>query len=70
MKAARVPLLCAEKIRALARDEKGSVVLEAVIVIAVVLAIALIFNTQIKAFADKLFTAVFSDNNIFSFIGG
>lgn len=51
------------------QEEKGSQVLEIVIVIAVLLAVALVFNKELKAFADKLFGVVFSDENIFSIIG-
>lgn len=45
-------------------DEEGSAILEAVIVIAVVIAIALLFNTQIREFAQKLFTSVFQNNSL------
>lgn len=41
------------------RNEKGSVVLEVVIVIAIVLALALIFNEQITNFATGLFNRIF-----------
>ena len=39
---------------------EGSVVLEVVIVIAIVLAVALIFNDEIKSFADQLFSRAFN----------
>lgn len=48
------------------KDESGSAVLEVVIVIGVVLAVALIFNSQLRDFADKLFNTVFSDSNVFN----
>ncbi len=41
------------------RSEKGSVVLEVVIVIAIILALALIFNEQITSFATGLFNRIF-----------
>lgn len=48
------------------RDEEGSAVLEVVIVIAVLLAVAVLFNNQLRGFADKLFTSVFAESNVFS----
>ncbi len=52
-----------------AADEKGSAVLEVVIVIAVVLAVALIFNSELRAFANSLFTSVFDDSSVLEVIG-
>ncbi len=53
----------------LCKDEHGASTLEVVIVIAVLLAIALIFNTQIREFANQLFDKVFNDSNIIDQIG-
>ena len=49
-------------------DEEGSQVLEVVVVIAVVLAVAVIFNAQLRDFADRLFRSVFADNNVFTIL--
>ena len=38
--------------------------LEVVVITGILLAIALIFNKEIRAFADKLFSAIFSDSNV------
>ncbi len=51
------------------KEEKGSQVLEIVIVIAVLLAVALLFNQELKAFANQLFGTVFSDSSIFEVLG-
>lgn len=45
-------------------DERGLGTLEIVILIAVLLAVALLFNDQIRQFADKLFKAVFNDGKV------
>lgn len=50
-------------------DQSGSAVLEVVVVIAVVLAIALLFNTQLQAYAQRLFSHVFNDNSVFEILG-
>lgn len=49
----------ASKFAQLLSDETGSAVLEVVIVIAIVLAIALIFNNEIRMFANSLFDKAF-----------
>ena len=46
------------------RNVEGSAVIETVIVLAVIVAIALIFNQQIRDFASRLFDMVFNDNSI------
>lgn len=46
------------------QKEEGSVVLEVVIVIAIVLAITLVFNEEIKAFASEIFSRAFDTNNL------
>ncbi len=56
-------------VRGFINDERGSAVLEVVIVIAVILAVALIFNTQLRAFANSLFSSVFQDSSIMEVIG-
>ena len=45
-------------------DLEGSAVIETVIVLAVIVAIALIFNSQIRSFAGRLFEMVFSDDSV------
>lgn len=45
-------------------DQRGLGTLEIVILIAVLLAVALLFNDQIRQFADKLFKAVFNDGKV------
>ncbi|NCC82859.1 MAG: hypothetical protein EOM03_01875 [Clostridia bacterium] len=49
-------------------EERGSAVLEVVVVISVILAVALIFNTQLTAFANRLFGSVFTESNIFEIL--
>lgn len=46
------------------RNVEGSAVIETVIVLAVIVAIALIFNTQIRSFASRLFDMIFNDDSI------
>lgn len=50
-------------------DENGAATLEIVIIIAVLIAIALIFNTQLRNFATSLFNKVFDDNSVLDQIG-
>ncbi len=47
-------------------DNRGMGTLEVVILVAVLLAIALIFNEQIRSFSSRLFKAVFDDSSIIS----
>lgn len=54
----------------LRQDERAAATLEIVIIIAVLLAIALIFNTQLRQFAQSLFDKVFDDQNVLNQIGG
>ena len=49
-----------------ALDDRGMGTLEIVILIAILLAIALIFNEQIHSFSSRLFKAVFDDNRVIS----
>lgn len=51
-----------------AKEESGSAVLETVIVIAVIIAIAILFNTQLRAYAEKLINAVFSDASVLELV--
>lgn len=51
------------------RNLEGSAVIETVIVLAVIIAVALIFNTQIRAFAGRLFAMVFSDDSVLDALG-
>lgn len=53
----------------LLEDRSGASTLEVVVVIAVLLAIALLFNTQIRSFAQSLFSKVFNDSEVLSKIG-
>ncbi|ADC90561.1 hypothetical protein HMPREF0868_0711 [Mageeibacillus indolicus UPII9-5] len=53
----------------MAENKDGAATLEVVIIIAVLMAIALIFNTQLRQFAQNLFHKVFDDQSILSQIG-
>ncbi|MDI9468742.1 MAG: Flp1 family type IVb pilin [Bacillota bacterium] len=53
----------------LVKDERGMGTLEVVIIIAALLALAILFNTQIRAFADRAFQLVFNDNRIVDVLG-
>ncbi len=50
-------------------EERGSAVLEVVIVIAVIMAVALLFNSELRSFAGSLFTSVFNDSSVLDVIG-
>lgn len=52
------------RLRAQLRGEKGFGTIEVVIIIAIMLAIVLLFRTQISRFASKLIDRVFSDSII------
>ncbi|HHX37674.1 MAG TPA: hypothetical protein GX717_06815 [Clostridiaceae bacterium] len=51
-------------LRRICRDQAGLGTLEVVVLIAILLAIALIFNENIRSFANKLFTSVFNDGRV------
>lgn len=61
--------LCREGITCMSENKDGAATLEVVIIIAVLMAIALIFNTQLRQFAQNLFHKVFDDQSILSQIG-
>ncbi|MDI9498567.1 MAG: Flp1 family type IVb pilin [Bacillota bacterium] len=50
--------------RKLRHDVRAMGTLEVVIIIAALLALAILFNTQIRAFADRAFQLVFNDSRI------
>ncbi|WEG34901.1 hypothetical protein PYS61_04920 [Amygdalobacter indicium] len=51
--------------KCLHHSEQGSVVLEVVIVIAVIIAVALIFNKTLKEYANSLINVVFGERSFF-----
>ncbi len=55
--------------RMLVRDERAMGTLEVVIIIAALLALAILFNTQIRAFADRALQLVFNDSRIVDVLG-
>lgn len=55
-------LLCGE-------EEEAAATLEIVIIIAVLLAIALLFNKELRAFAKTLFDKIFNEENVLSHMG-
>lgn len=58
-----------KRIRRALISEKGLGTLEVVILIAVLIAIALIFNDSIRSFAQKLFKFVFDDGKVTGQLG-
>lgn len=56
-----------QHLRMLRRREEGFGTIEVVIIIAVMLAVAFLFRTQISRFASRLIDRVFSDSIIDSF---
>ncbi|MDI9461000.1 MAG: Flp1 family type IVb pilin [Saccharofermentanales bacterium] len=56
-----------QNLRMLRRREEGFGTIEVVIIIAVMLAVAFLFRTQISRFAARLIDRVFSDSIIDSF---
>ena len=47
-------------------SEEGMGTLEIVVITGILLTVALIFNKQIKGFADNLFSSVFNDSKVIS----
>lgn len=58
------------RLRQLAGDRRGMGTLEVVIIIAALLALAILFNKQIRGFADQAFKLVFDDSSIVDVLGG
>lgn len=48
------------------QDNSGAATLEIVIIIAVLLAIALIFNSELRSFAQSIFDKVFDEQSVLS----
>ena len=57
-----------KEIQKLLYEQDGSQVLEVVIMIAILLGLALVFNEQLQAFANRLFAQVFSNESVFEIL--
>lgn len=56
---------CNTKLQSLTRKENASAVIEVVIVIAVLIAVALIFNKTLREYANSLIQVVFGERGFF-----